>query len=317
MLRVRLFGTGQAKYYQRHLDGFPHQRASLLLCYLLLNHDYPHHRERLSATFWEEHPASVARKNLRNALWKLRQILQSVGAPPDNYLLTSDDSISFINSSLYWLDVDDFKETAARYEHLPGEELNAEQAAQLQDAANLYTGNLLESVYEDWCIYDREQLHLTHLSILNKLLVYYGISGDYERSLGYGKQILNLDNTMERVHRQVMCLEWLSGDRSGALAQYKLCAQILRDELDISPMEETHKLYKQMLHDQVRSSDWLLNQYCYSPIPMIQENDLTPGLALNLLKKLHQLQLSVEETSAEIRQIERMINRLFPNLDNP
>jgi len=47
MLEIRLFGTGQAYYFNQDLAGFPKQQAYLLLCYLLLNREHPHAREQL------------------------------------------------------------------------------------------------------------------------------------------------------------------------------------------------------------------------------------------------------------------------------
>ena len=80
MLKLNLFGTGQASYCDRPLAGFPNQQCHLLLCYLLLNRHHPHYRERLAAVFWGDSPTAVARKSLRNALWRLRCALHAAGA---------------------------------------------------------------------------------------------------------------------------------------------------------------------------------------------------------------------------------------------
>ena len=77
MLELKLFGTGQVRYFDQSLVGFPNQQACLLLCYLLLNRGRPHNRERLAAVFWDECPTDVSRKHLSQALWRLRQALGS------------------------------------------------------------------------------------------------------------------------------------------------------------------------------------------------------------------------------------------------
>ena len=152
MLSLQLFGPGRARYNDRPLNGFPNQQCYLLLCYLLLNRYHPHHRERLAAVFWDEYPTATSRKYLRNALWRLRHALLSAGAPVEDYLSISDDSVSFLTSSRYRLDVEAFEMAIARCEDCPGQQLTPEQATHLEGAANLYVGDLLEGVYEDWCL---------------------------------------------------------------------------------------------------------------------------------------------------------------------
>jgi DNA-binding SARP family transcriptional activator len=316
MLELQLFGTGQARYCDHPLPGFPNQQSYLLLCYLLLNRHHPHHRERLAALFWSEYATTISRKYLRNALWRLRHALQSVGTPVDEYLLISDDSVSFVSSSRYWLDVEVFETTITRYQDLSEQELTPEQAAHLEEAVDLYVGDLLEGVYEDWCLYDRERLSLLHLNALSKLMVFHELNGTYERGLAYGERILVRDHTREKVHRQMMRLYWLLGDRNAALAQYKRCVQVLREDLGIPPMEETRLLYKRMVHSQSDPSTGSGHRPTSRPVrhedPLsitIKSDDSVQPLAEHALQKLQRLQAIIEETSVELRHIERLISK--------
>jgi DNA-binding SARP family transcriptional activator len=193
MLTVNLLGVGQAKYYDRPLPGFPLQQPCLLLCYLLLNKTYPHNREHLASVFWGDGPTILARKSLRNGLWRLRQVFQSVGAPLEEYLDVSEDYISFINSSNHRLDVDLFENSTRLYQDLSTRTLSPEQACDLQAAVDLYVGDLLPNIYADWILYDRERLRLTYLTALNKLMVYHGTHGGYERGLECGERILSYE----------------------------------------------------------------------------------------------------------------------------
>ncbi len=308
MLELKLFGTGQACYLGRPLPGFPSQQASLVLCYLLLNRHHPHHREQLAAVFWSDYPTHTSRKYLRNALWRLRQALQAVNASPDSYLAISDDSVSFLTSSLYALDVETFEETVSPYQDVSGGSLTAEQAASLERAASSYGGDLLEGIYEDWCLYDRERLSLLHLSVLGKLVVFHATHGTCERGIAYGERILAHDNTREKVHRQLMCLHWLAGDRNAALAQYKRCAQILREELGIPPMKQTKLLYEQMLHNRFDPATW--PGHHSAPSSGLDEpgGSMQP-LAEHALQKLQHLQAMIEETGTELRHVERLISK--------
>ena len=89
---------------------FPSQQAHLLLCYLLLNSKYPHLRDQLASVFWGEYSTQASRKYLRNSLWKLRQMFEEAQADLDDYLFVSDESVTFIRTSAYWLDVEIFED---------------------------------------------------------------------------------------------------------------------------------------------------------------------------------------------------------------
>lgn len=313
MLKVKLFGPGQAAYFNRPVPGFPNQRASLLLCFLLLNKQSPFHRERLAAIFWEDYPSQVARKYFRNALWRLRTQLQSAGAVPEDYLLVSEESLAFISLSPYWLDVDEFETTIASTQLLSGAELSQEEAAGLERTVDLYTGDLLEAVYEDWCLYDRERLRLLFLAQLNKLMTYHASRQAFEISLQFGERILSQDNTRENIHRQMIWLYWQMGDRASALAQYKRCVQILREELNLQPMEATRQLFQRVLHEPPPQAHWPVPARPALAEPAAADLPLDPKvlqpMALHALRKLQRLQLMVEETNQELQQIEQMLQR--------
>jgi DNA-binding SARP family transcriptional activator len=198
MLEIRLFGTGQAKFKDQIIADFPNQQPCLLLCYLLINNQYPNHREQLSTLFGGNSSTRTARKRLRNTLWRLRKIFQSVGAPAEDYLLIAEDTISFITTSAYWLDIEIFKSATEECKDISGREISSEQVASLETAVQLYTGDLLEGIYEDWLLYDQEQLRIAYLSALNKLLVHHASNGNYEQGLTYGERILASDRTREK-----------------------------------------------------------------------------------------------------------------------
>ncbi len=313
MLRVKLFGSGHADYNGSPVAGFPHQQSCLVLCYLLLTPFHPIHRDQLAAVFWGDYPAQTARKHLRNALWRLRQSLDAASVPPDDYLMVSDESIAFVNASPYWLDTQIFEGAITRLQDIDGENLTLEQSSELECAVELYTGDLLEGVYEDWCLYERERMGLLYLTALSKLMVYHEKYGQYERGLAYGEKVLSRDNTREKIHVQMMRLYWLMGDRQSALAQYRRCAQILREELTIQPMKETTAVYHQMLNNQFPEAVTHLNG---KPAHESQSRDALPSFTEQVLARLHKLQKIIEETQSEIYQIEALLNQATVNSKN-
>ncbi|MGD8738020.1 MAG: BTAD domain-containing putative transcriptional regulator [Anaerolineae bacterium] len=308
MLELRFFGVGQASYAGRPLPGFPHQQPYLLIIYLLLNPEQVHSREQLAALFWGDYPTATSRKYLRNALWRARHLLESVGAPADTYLRVYDEGVGFGQVGPYTLDVEMFEQMTNRHRAVAGRDLLPDQAAELERAVQLYTGELLSDVYEDWCLYERERLNLIHLDALGKLVVFHELNGTYERGLEYARRILAYDDTREKVHRRMMRLYWLAGDRGAALAQYKLCAQILQDTLGVAPMAETRQLYEQMAHGDFVSPGRIMRQG--SPAPVLLAGSTGPWLQMEqALLRVEELQHTIQQANTELGQLHRLLSQ--------
>jgi DNA-binding SARP family transcriptional activator len=318
MLQIKLFGPGQATYFGRPLAAFPSQQPYQLLCYLLIQARYPVLRDQIAAVFWGEISTSSALKNLRNALWKLRQFFAQTGADLDTYLLVSDSSVMIRRTSPYWLDVEVFEAAVQSCQTIPGQDLHADQAALLAEAVALYSGDLMEGNYCDWCLYERERLSMLYLSALARLASFYEFCGDWAQGLQYGERILARDNTRERIHLQMMRLYWMAGDRDAALAQYKRCCEILRDELGVAPMRETAQVFQQMAHGQYMPSlaTRLVNPGLETGVQHklleIREGGLQ-DLAEKTLQRVHYLQTLLEDTRTELSYIESLINRELLN----
>ena len=127
-----------------------------------------------------------------------------------------------------------------------------------------------------------------------KLMAHHGTSGRFEAALEHGMRILAIDPAREKIHRQLMRLYALNGDRNAALAQYKRCKQVLRDELGLAPMRETRQLYQ-------RIKDNIFDR---------NQPDTQPAAAANgiVLNRLHTLQRLADRIHIELRSLEKLIN---------
>jgi DNA-binding SARP family transcriptional activator len=286
------------------MPGFPHQQSFLLLCYLLLQRRHPQHREKLADLFWSHYRTAIARKHLRNALWRMRGQLARLDIPVDRYLSMHDECISFTPLDDFWLDVEAFEKVAQRYRHIDGRELSRAQAAELERAVQHYTGDLLEGVMEDWCIVERERLSMLHLNALHKLMVHLSLEGHYEKGLSIGQRILQVDATREKVHRHLMRLYWFLGDRAAAIQQYQRCESLLWESLAVQPMPETRELYHR-----------ILTHTGPAPLPhprrtrSLDERQALQDLARRALAKLERLRRLVEDSNAEILELEQWLSQ--------
>jgi DNA-binding SARP family transcriptional activator len=218
-----------------------------LLSYLLLFRSRPHHREALAGLFWGESDTSQSRKNLRQVLWHLQSSLGCAGCESEPALLLVDPDWVQVNPQAdIWLDVQAFETASAQALGICGKDMRPEQIAGLRQAVDLYTGDLLEGWYQDWCLFERERLQNMYLVMLDKLIDHCEMSGDCDSGLDYGARILRFDRARERTHFQLMRLYCLDGNRTDALRQYERCRIALQEELNVQPSREVTELYLQI-----------------------------------------------------------------------
>lgn len=302
MLTLTLFGTGQARFLDRPIDGFPCQRPCLLLSYLAVHRHRQHQRENLAAALWPDTSTRSSRKRLRNSLWRLRKTFRSVNAELDDFITVGENTLAFQPRQSYWLDIEAFEDLVMACRDVTELELTATRAAQLQEAVNLYCGDLLEDVYAEWCLVDRERLRLRFLESMSKLMLYHETQGTYDQGIALGRRILALDHYQERIHRRLMRLHWYAGDPCAALVQYRLCAQLLRDELGVDPSQKTRQVYHQMVSGEFPGA--IEQRYSSPTVECTHSNQGLERSAGYLLQSLSEVRASLDETSQGLRRIE-------------
>lgn len=296
ILRITLFGELQLVRDDLSLAPQCTHTVQTLFAYLLLQPHRAQPREVLADTLWSERSQERARSCLSTALWRLRRILEPEGTPTGTYLIAAPNGeISFNWESDHWLDVSAFETKARQGLARPIEILTGAEAQHLEEALQLYTGELLEGFYSDWALRERERLRGLYLNTLAHLMRFYQQQGQFDKSLLYGQKILELDPLREEVHRDMMRLYAANGQRPLAIRQYQACCELLAEELGISAMEETQALYAQLADKQL-------------PAPVSRASDSS-----NVVQTLQQLRLTshnLERAHTQIQDAIRLIERL-------
>lgn len=244
VLRIRLFGGLQLWRGDDLLPTFATQRARALFAYLTLYRTRLHARERVVGQLWGEEAESSGRKALRMALWRARGVVDPpAGDDALSPLQVTSDRIGFNRDAGYWLDVEEFDQLLAPLERKPDAELDDLDAQRLRRAVDLYRGDLLEDMFDDWCLYERERLRLVYHSALERLMRFEQERSAWGPAIALGQRLLSLDPLMEQVHRELMVCYLRRGSRGAALRQFQSCAAVLRSELEVEPMRETIELY--------------------------------------------------------------------------
>jgi DNA-binding SARP family transcriptional activator len=243
ILRVRLFGGLSIRRDDWPSSARLTRAAENLFSYLVLERKRSHARDELAGVFWGDVPDARARNCLNTALWRLRRILEPVPAARGMYIETTPSGgVRFNEASDYWLDVAVFEQALDALLPIPPEELDAAAAVRLESAAELYTGDLLAGVFDDWALGERERLRARHADALLHLMRVNRATGDVQKSLEFGRRILRDDPLREEVHRELMAVYQATGQPAQAIRQYEACRDSLLAALGISPEPRTRAL---------------------------------------------------------------------------
>lgn len=310
LMRASLFGRFEVSIDGEQVGGLQHRRVQELFCYLLLFRDNPHSRERMAEMLWGDCTSPQAKKLLRQALWQLRSAVRKAvdNCIPPVFLLEKE-RVRINPEMPLWLDVSQFESAYLGVQGLSGQSLTCEQARMLEDAAELYQGDLLDGCYYDWCLSERERFRRIYLAILDKLVSYCDVQNLYEAGQAFGERVLRIDRAREGTHRRLMRLHFGAGNRTEALRQYELCAAALEEELGVGPSSRTISLCEQIRGSRHRNA-------LMRPVPTGSGMPAgpmvtSPGETLDRLCEMRR-------TLGELQfQLEREIEQLAAIVDGP
>jgi DNA-binding SARP family transcriptional activator len=281
----------------------PTHRATELLCYLLVHRDRAHSRERLADLLWPGEPEQVAKRYLRQALWRLNVTL----AGPARGCEAVTTGSGWIRSNLdavEWLDVAEFEGVQETTRHTDGGRLTEAQAAALENAVHLHRGDLLATWYQDWCQSERGRLQQVNLAMREQLMSCYEARRQYSRGIQHGLAVLVHDPARESTHRALMRLRYRAGDRTGAIRQFQACAAVLETEFGVAPAAQTAALYQQICADRVSEAPVRLVS-TQGPAEVLPRPEPRPGDD----DWLDAVRMRLEELQVSLTAVHRMIAR--------
>jgi DNA-binding SARP family transcriptional activator/predicted ATPase len=223
-LEIRLFGQPNVL-----ASGIPVKLARrtttiAMLALLVLRRRQPVTRTFLAFTLFPDYEEEQALTELRRYLYLVGKALPPP-PPAEPWLIVDAETVRWNERSGAFVDVVAFEQLASDGAH--------------REAVDLYAGDLLEDVYDDWVVVERERLRSSYLATLSALVEKFRSERDYGQALAYAQRLLAADPLREDVLRQIMAIRYAAGDTPGALASYDRFAKALRDEMGVAPMPET------------------------------------------------------------------------------
>ena len=229
VLRIRLLGELSLQSTAGELPLLESGRAISLLACLLVHREAPQSRQRLAFLLWPDSTEPQALTNLRHLLHTLRRALPD----SDRFLHVTQRAVGWRADAPYWLDVAAFEDALRR--------------EALEEAVELYRGDLLEGLDEPWLRAERARLQRLYLGALERLAPILEARGDHAEAILCAERLLRHDPLQEEAYRLLMRMHDARGDRARAVRVYHVCAAVLEHELGVEPSQPTRDAYEALL----------------------------------------------------------------------
>lgn len=206
----------------------PADRRGCLLAYLANDGGWVD-RNRLALLFWPDSQESMAKRNLRQLLLRVRR-------------LPLEPALEVTDEALRWgvrCDVDDFRTALAGGDHA--------------EAVALYQGPLLAGFtvhdvggFDTWLESERDRLHAAFHGACMREVAVATARGDHQRAAELLSRLLELDPMAEDVVEALVRALYLGGRRDAAIQAYERFAQELALDLGLEPLDDTRALVEQV-----------------------------------------------------------------------
>lgn len=239
-LRIHLLGPLEVLEGDRRVS--VDTRKALAIVALVSAEGRPFARDELAAMFWPDADDEAARGALRRTLSALRSAVGPRGIAIDRARVTVDPATT-------WVDLLELERLAA-----------SDRDADLEAAAALARGPFLAGFalrdspdFDDWQAARAVRVERLVGDVLDRLVAARSQGGDPSGAIDIARRRVALDPLDEPGQRRVMELLARSGDRSGAIRQYRALVALFDRELGVAPLRETTDLYEAIREDRVRS----------------------------------------------------------------
>lgn len=207
-------------------------RKALAIVALVAAEGRPFARDELAAIFWPESDDEAARGALRRTLSALRTAVGGVGIVTGRAQVALDQAASNVD--------------LAEFERLA----ESSRPSDLEAAAALARGPFLAGfalrdspAFDDWQVARAIRVERTVGDVLERLAAARLDSGDLGGAVEAARRRVELDPLDEPGQRRLIELLGQTGDRAGAIRQYRSLVALFDRELGVAPLRETTDVY--------------------------------------------------------------------------
>lgn len=250
-LQIFLFGNFEIliNHQKIHSDLWQSRQLRTILKLLIIRRGKPIPGSQIIEKVWPDKNPEQAAQHLYVRISQIRKILKKSGfqdciqTVDGGYIFQQDPPLEKDEERIIWIDVDEFEQKAnLGREHLENRAFN--QAISLfKKAITHYRADfLIEDLYEDWTISERERLRDRYLMVLTEMAEAYAQTGRYRHAIDISQQVLSVDPCRESTFVQLMLYYYHLGERSKSLEIFERCQKTLKKEMEVDPDNFTQEL---------------------------------------------------------------------------
>jgi DNA-binding SARP family transcriptional activator len=247
---LTIYFTGKPKLLLNDveiMDQFSHK--SLAMIFYIHANNNKINREQVSNLLWENSDEKAARYNLRYNIWTINKLYSNL-ASGHKLIISNKNYLSLNPKLIIETDIEFLKELDSKNDTIINDE-------KLMLTKNKCKGNFMESFYlkncnafNDWMFYERENFQKKYNYVLHSLKDSYIGNKQYTLAAEILDEMIKLNPYDEKLYSDLIQVLIWKGDRIQALKEYNRCTNVLREELNIAPLESTKKLI-----DMIKSTD--------------------------------------------------------------
>ncbi len=175
------------------------KKRKLLLCYLLLANNQTISKDKIVDVFFGDTPIDSIDNTFHQAVSNLRTALrvpppsereEKIKSTEPDYITYEDKTLRLNRMCSYYSDLEDFDNLIKRSIAAENPELTIEY---LMSAAILYSGDVLEGYYEDWCESIREEYKSKFIKCSEKLLELLTAQNRFDEIIEYAEKLNHTD----------------------------------------------------------------------------------------------------------------------------
>jgi len=223
------------------------KKSKEILKLFLINYGSLLPREKVCNILWPNKDKESAIHSFNVALNSLNKILEpNRGSREDSYfIIKKGHSYGLANTFAYYYDIEVFERFIERGKNSDDELISMNY---FKEAIRLYKDDfLIEDLYNEFIIRERERLQQLFLEAANQLMKYYYRQGDYKSTISLANKMLSIDPYFESAYLYKMKGYHQIGRREFSIKTYRKCKEILNEELNIDPNEKIKNYYKHLL----------------------------------------------------------------------
>jgi len=224
VISVKLLGNPLVKFNNKKIT-FPYKKSEALFYYVCVNKHVS--REEAINMFWSNTSEENGRKNLRDALYKIKTTVH------ENIFSSSKTTIEFSEKFTIKTDIDIITGS---------------------NAINLYKGDFLLNFFvkncfefENWIKEKRDYFKSIYIKSVCAKVDKLVNARDFNSVEKYGNILIKDDPYNEKIYRRLMKIYALSEDYNKAIQLYYELSEVLKNDLGVNPEIKTKKLFNEIL----------------------------------------------------------------------